>query len=88
MQLRCRALPRGRWCTDGFVENQHPSSAVCLTANCSRTRIANLTVRFAHRMPPLRKTRHRGTALVGWAATLTAAAYNLVRIPKLPAAAA
>jgi transposase len=31
----------------------------------------------------LRKTRHRGTARVGWQFTLTAAAYNLVRIPKL-----
>jgi transposase len=36
----------------------------------------------------LRKTRHRGTALVGWTFTLTAAAYNLVRLPKLLAAAA
>jgi IS5 family transposase len=35
----------------------------------------------------LRKTRHRGTALVGWMFTLTAAAYNLVRIPKLLTAA-
>jgi transposase len=34
----------------------------------------------------LRKTRHRGTARVGWQFTLTAAAYNLVRIPKLLAA--
>jgi transposase len=31
----------------------------------------------------LRKTRHRGTALVGWMFTLAVAAYNLVRIPKL-----
>jgi transposase len=31
----------------------------------------------------LRKTRHRGTDLVGWQFTLTAAACNLVRIPKL-----
>jgi IS5 family transposase len=36
----------------------------------------------------LRKTRQRGTALVGWIFTSTAAAYNLVRIPKLLAAAA
>jgi len=36
----------------------------------------------------LRKTRHRGTALVGWMFTLAAAAYNVVRIPKLLAAAA
>jgi transposase len=35
----------------------------------------------------LRKTRHRGTARVGWQFTLTATAYNLVRIPKLVAVA-
>jgi hypothetical protein len=35
----------------------------------------------------LRKTRHRGTARVGWMFTLTAAACNLVRLPKLLAAA-
>ena len=35
----------------------------------------------------LRKTRHRGTARVGWQFVLTAAAYNLVRIPKLLTAA-
>jgi transposase len=34
----------------------------------------------------LRKTRHRGTARVGWMFTLTAAACNLVRLPKLLAA--
>jgi transposase len=31
----------------------------------------------------LRKTRHRGVARVGWTFTLTVAAYNLVRLPKL-----
>ena len=31
----------------------------------------------------LRKTRHRGTARVGWMFTLTAAAANLIRLPKL-----
>ena len=36
----------------------------------------------------LRKTRHRGTARVGWMFTFVAAAYNLVRIPKLLAGAA
>ena len=36
----------------------------------------------------LRKTRHRGTARVGWMFTLTAAAYNLVRMPKLLGAVA
>ena len=35
----------------------------------------------------LRKTRHRGQARVGWMFTLTAAAYNLVRLPKLLATA-
>jgi IS5 family transposase len=34
-----------------------------------------------------RKTRHRGTARVGWLFTLTAAACNLVRLPKLLGAA-
>ncbi len=34
-----------------------------------------------------RQTRHRGTARVGWMFTLTAAAYNLVRLPKLLGAA-
>jgi transposase len=33
----------------------------------------------------LRKTRHRGTARVGWMFTLAVAAYNLIRIPKLVA---
>ena len=31
----------------------------------------------------LRKARHRGTARVGWMFTLTAAACNLIRLPKL-----
>jgi hypothetical protein len=31
----------------------------------------------------LRKTRHRGRGLVEWFFVLTAAAYNLVRIPKM-----
>lgn len=35
-----------------------------------------------------RKTRHRGTDRVGWMFALNAAAYNLVRLPKLLAAAA
>jgi hypothetical protein len=33
----------------------------------------------------LRKTRHRGTERVVWVSTLTAAAYNLVRIRNLMA---
>jgi len=35
----------------------------------------------------MRKTRHRGQGRVGWSFTLTAAAYNLIRLPKLLAAA-
>jgi hypothetical protein len=35
-----------------------------------------------------RKTRYRGTARVGWMFTLSAAAYNLARLPKLLSAAA
>jgi hypothetical protein len=35
-----------------------------------------------------RKTRHRGLVRVGWMFTLTAAAYNLIRLPKLVAIAA
>jgi hypothetical protein len=31
----------------------------------------------------LRKTHHRGRGLVQWFFVLTAAAYNLVRIPKI-----
>lgn len=37
---------------------------------------------------PLRKVRHRGLARVGWQFTLTATAYNLIRLPKLLSAAA
>ena len=36
----------------------------------------------------LAKTRHRGLDRVGWMFTLTVAAYNLVRLPKLMAEAA
>lgn len=35
----------------------------------------------------LRKTRHRGTARFGWMFTLAATAYNMIRLPKLLAAA-
>ena len=36
----------------------------------------------------LRRTRHRGLGRVGWVVTLTAAACNLVRLPKILASAA
>jgi hypothetical protein len=32
---------------------------------------------------PLRQTRHRGRERVGWQFTFMAAAYNLIRLPKL-----
>jgi hypothetical protein len=35
----------------------------------------------------LRKARHRGLAKIDWQFTFTMAAYNLVRLPKLLAAA-
>jgi hypothetical protein len=35
-----------------------------------------------------RKTRYRGTPRVGWMFTLSAAAYDLIRLPKLLGAAA
>ena len=35
-----------------------------------------------------RKTRYRGTPRVNWVFTLSAAAYNLIRMPKLLGAAA
>jgi hypothetical protein len=35
-----------------------------------------------------RKTRYRGTPRVGWMFTLAAAAYDLIRLPKLLGAAA
>jgi transposase len=43
---------------------------------------------WAKAVAPMRQTRHRGLARVGWQFTLTAAAYNLVRLPKLLAAPA
>ncbi len=52
-------------------------------ANDPKDFVANLRSLWAG----LRKTRHRGTARVGWMFTLTAAAYNLIRLPKLLAAA-
>jgi transposase len=36
----------------------------------------------------LRRARHRGKARIGWAFTLAAVAYNLIRLPKLLGAAA
>jgi transposase len=62
---------------------RHPGYAVSLRI---RKRIEEV-FGWAKTSGNLRKTRHRGQDRVGWAFTLTAAAYNLVRLPKLLAAA-
>jgi transposase len=43
---------------------------------------------LAGEVATLRRARHRGKARIGWALTLAAAAYNLIRLPKLLGAAA
>jgi hypothetical protein len=63
---------------------RHPGYAVSLRV---RKRIEEV-FGWIKTVGGLRKTRHRGTALVEWMFTLTAAAYNVVRIPKLLASAA
>ncbi len=63
---------------------RHPGYAVSLRV---RKRIEEV-FGWIKTVGGLRKTRHRGTVLVGWMFTLAAAAYNVVRIPKLLAAAA
>ena len=62
----------------------HPGYAVSLRV---RKRIEEV-FGWVKTVGGLRKTRHCGTTLVGWMFTLAAAAYNVVRIPKLLAAAA
>ena len=63
---------------------RHPGYAVSLQ---KRKRIEEV-FGWMKTVAGMRKTRHRGTARVGWMFTLTAAAYNLVRMPKLLGAAA
>jgi transposase len=63
---------------------RHPGYAVSLRV---RKRIEEV-FGWMKTVGGLRKTRHRGTALVGWMFTLTAAAYNVVRLAKLLPAAA
>ena len=62
---------------------RHPGYAVSLRI---RKRIEEV-FGWAKTTGGLRKTRHKGTERVDWVFTLTAAAYNLVRLPKLMAAA-
>ena len=63
---------------------RHPGYAVSLRV---RKRIEEV-FGWIKTVGGLRKTRHCGTALVGWMFTLAAVAYNVVRISKLLAAAA
>ena len=72
-----RGAPIGR-------PTRHPGYAVSLRKR-KRTREVFGWMKTA---AGLRKTRHRGTARVGWVFTLTAAAYTLVRMAKLLGATA
>ena len=58
---------------------RHPGYAVSLQ---KRKRIEEV-FGWMKTVAGMRKTHHRGTARLDWMFTLTAAAYNLVRIPKL-----
>jgi transposase len=60
---------------------RHPGYALSL---CIRKRIEEC-FGWTKTVAQLRKTRHRGTARVGWMFTLAVAAYDIVRIPKLVA---
>lgn len=73
---------RRRSAIDGRT-TRHPGYAVSLRI---RKRIEEV-FGWAKTTGGLRKTRHKGTDRVDWVFTLTAAAYNLVRLPKLIAAA-
>jgi transposase len=58
---------------------RHPGYAVSLRI---RKRIEEV-FGWMKAVAPLRQTRHRGKERVGWQFTFTAAAYNLIRLPKL-----
>jgi len=73
---------RRRTAIDGRT-TRHPGYAVSLRL---RKRIEEV-FGWIKTTGTLRQTRHRGTARVDWMFTLTAAAYNLIRLPKLMAAA-
>jgi transposase len=73
---------RRRSAIDGRT-TRHPGYAVSLRI---RKRIEEV-FGWVKTTGGLRKTRHKGTDRVGWVFTLTAAAYNLVRLPKLMAVA-
>jgi len=62
---------------------RHPGYAV---SQCLRKRVEEI-FGWMKTVGNLRKTRHRGEDRVGWMFTLTAAAYNLVRLRNLAVAA-
>ena len=64
------------------VDRRITRHAGYLISQCIRKRVEE-GFGYIKTVAPLRKTRHRGTTRVGFMFTLAAAAYNLVRIPKL-----
>jgi transposase len=74
--------PRRSSAIDGRT-TRHPGYAISLRI---RKRIEEV-FGWTKTTGGLRKTRHKGTDRVGWVFTLTAVAYNLIRLPKLMAAA-
>jgi hypothetical protein len=70
-----------RSASDGRT-TRHPG---CRASQTNRKRIEEV-FGWAKATAPMRQTRHRGLDRVGWQFTLTAAAYNLVRLPKRLAA--
>src|SRR6267378_2666335 len=78
----CHAQPNRRSAIDRRT-TRHPGYAV---SGRVRKRIEEV-FGWAKSAAGFRKTRHRGLARVGWMFTLTATAYNLVRLPKLVGAA-
>jgi hypothetical protein len=73
---------RRKTAIDGRI-TRHPGYAVSLRI---RKRIEE-AFGWIKTIGGLAQTRHRGVPRVGWMFTLTAAAYNLIRIPKLLTAA-
>jgi len=70
---------RGRRSAIDGRTTRHPGYAVSLRI---RKRIEEV-FGWVKTSAGLSKTRHRGLDRVGWTFTLTVAAYNLVRLPKL-----
>jgi len=79
---RTKTGKRRKTALDGRT-TRHPGYAVSLRI---RKRIEEV-FGWMKTVGGLRKTRHKGKDRVGWMFALTAAAYNLVRLPKLMAAA-